>query len=109
MVDMTLLADGAASTEAQLEPAAAVSRPPLARRMAARFWPLPAAGLAGLLLYVAFPPMGLWWLAPFGVAVFALATYRRGFWVGAGLGFVMGLSLMIPLLSWAGGYVGAVA
>jgi apolipoprotein N-acyltransferase len=42
------------------------------------------------------------------VALLALATYRRGFWVGAGLGFVTGLSFLIPLLGWAGGFVGPV-
>ena len=31
-----------------------------------------------------------------------------GFWAGAGLGVLTGLSLLIPLLSWAGGYVGPV-
>jgi apolipoprotein N-acyltransferase len=47
-------------------------------------------------------------VAPVGVAVFALATFRRGFWAGAVLGFVTGVTLMIPLLSWAGGFVGSV-
>ena len=73
-----------------------------------RLWPIPAAAVAGLLLLLAFPPFDQWWLAPSGVALFALATYRRGFWAGAGLGAIAGLSLLIPLLSWAGGFVGAV-
>jgi apolipoprotein N-acyltransferase len=73
-----------------------------------RLWPVLAAVAAGLLLLVAFPPFDLWWLAPFGVALLAVATYRRGFWAGAGLGAVAGLSLLIPLLNWAGGFVGAV-
>jgi len=66
-----------------------------------------AAG-AGLALLVAFPPYDLWWLAPIGVALLALATHRRGFWAGAGLGLVAGLSLLLPLLSWAGIVVGSV-
>src|SRR5688572_21695906 len=55
---------------------------------------------AALLLLVSFPPYDLWFLAPLGVAVLALASYRRGFWAGAFLGFVTGITLMIPLLSW---------
>jgi apolipoprotein N-acyltransferase len=73
-----------------------------------RLWPILAAVGSGVLLLAAFPPIDLWWLAPFGVALFALTTYRRGFWAGAGLGLITGLSLLIPLLHWAGGFVGAV-
>jgi len=63
---------------------------------------------AGLALLAAFPPYDLWWLAPVGVALLALATHRRGFLTGAGLGLVTGLSLLLPLLSWAGIVVGSV-
>jgi apolipoprotein N-acyltransferase len=63
---------------------------------------------AGLALLVAFPPYDLWWMAPVGVALLALATHRRGFWAGAGLGLIAGLSLLLPLLSWAGLVVGSV-
>jgi apolipoprotein N-acyltransferase len=85
------------------------ARPPVTRlRWLTRLWPVGAAIVAGFVLVAAFPPIDQWWLAPFGVALFALATYRRGFWAGAGLGFLTGLSLMVPLLRWAGGYVGAV-
>jgi apolipoprotein N-acyltransferase len=63
---------------------------------------------AGLALLVAFPPYDRWWLAPVGVALLALVTHRRGFWAGAGLGLVAGLSLLLPLLSWAGIVVGSV-
>src|SRR4029453_19339675 len=66
--------------------------------------PLPIA--AGLLLFLGFPPYGVWLVTPLGVALLAVATYQRGFWAGAGLGLLTGLSLFIPLLSWAGGYVG---
>jgi apolipoprotein N-acyltransferase len=66
------------------------------------------AVVAGLLLVFAFPPYDLWFLAPVGVAVLALTVHRRGAWFGAALGFVAGVSLLIPLLHWAGGFVGAV-
>jgi apolipoprotein N-acyltransferase len=67
-----------------------------------------AAVFAGLVMLLAFPPYGVWFLAPVGVALLGLATFRRGFWASAGLGALTGLALLIPLLSWAGGYVGAV-
>jgi apolipoprotein N-acyltransferase len=38
----------------------------------------------------------------------ALATYGRGFWVGAGLGYLTGICMLIPLLDWAGNYVGSI-
>jgi apolipoprotein N-acyltransferase len=86
---------------------------------ARRLWPSPGswraaalslvgAGAAGFVLLLSFPPYDLWFLAPVGVAMLALTTYRRGFWAGALLGFVTGVTLMIPLLSWAGGFVGSV-
>ncbi len=93
-------------------PAGAVAATPVVggrvRRVVGRLWPLAAAIAAGLAMLVAFPRYDLWLMAPVGVALLALATYRRGFWVGAGLGFVSGLCLLIPLLSWAGGVVGPV-
>jgi apolipoprotein N-acyltransferase len=78
------------------------------RRLVWRLWPIAAAVAAGLLLLLAFPPFDLWWLAPFGVALLALTTYQRGVWAAAGLGAITGVSLLIPLLGWAGGFVGAV-
>ena len=38
----------------------------------------------------------------------AIAAHRRRFRAGLGLGTISGLCLLIPLLSWAGGYVGSV-
>jgi apolipoprotein N-acyltransferase len=69
---------------------------------------LGAAVLSGPVLLAAFPPIDLWWLAPVAVALLALATHRRGFWAGSGLGLLAGLAFFIPILSWAGGYVGPV-
>lgn len=81
--------------------AVATARPWLTR--------LPAAAVAGLLLYASFPPRTLWYLAPVGIAVLTLAvrgTCRaRG---GFGFGFVAGLAFFLPLLPWTGIYVGPV-
>ena len=73
-----------------------------------RWWALVAAVAAGFVLLAAFPPISVGWCAPIGIALLALATHRRGFWGGAGLGLIAGVALFIPLLSWAGGYVGSV-
>src|SRR5262249_38625214 len=51
-------------------------------------------------LLLAFPPFGLWWLAPVGVALLALAAHRRRKRTGLGLGLLAGLALFVPLLSW---------
>ncbi|MEV8635159.1 apolipoprotein N-acyltransferase [Streptosporangium sp. NPDC051023] len=54
----------------------------------------------GLLLFLAFPPLGLWFLAPFGVALLVLAVRgtraRRALW----LGFLGGLAFLLPALRW---------
>jgi apolipoprotein N-acyltransferase len=50
-----------------------------------------AAAVAGLLMGPAFPPFGLWPLAPVGVAVFALAVRGVRARTGAGLGFCCGV------------------
>jgi apolipoprotein N-acyltransferase len=71
-------------------------------------WALGLALLAGGALLIAFPPIGQWWAAPVGVALLAIATHRRGFWSGVGLGLLTGLTLLVPLLSWAGGFIGPV-
>jgi apolipoprotein N-acyltransferase len=64
-------------------------------------WAAVAAALvAGLALLVAFPRYGLWWCAPVGVALLALAAHRRGFWAGTGLGALTGLTFFVALLSW---------
>ncbi|MER5454454.1 apolipoprotein N-acyltransferase [Micromonospora sp. NPDC002389] len=72
--------------------------------------PLPVAVVmavaAGLALLVAFPPYGWWPLAPVGVALLAAATHRRRLRAGAGLGFLTGLALFAPLLSWTNLHTG---
>jgi apolipoprotein N-acyltransferase len=102
MVD-DVLAGPVAPPEAHPEPSPAAPRPLLPR-----VWAIAAAIASGLVLLIAFPPINMWYAAPFGVALLGLATYRRSFWGGAGLGLLNGIALLVPLLSWAGGYVGAV-
>jgi len=64
-------------------------------------WAAVAMALAaGGTLLLAFPPFGLWWCAPVGVASLALAVHRRGFRAGTGLGMVAGVTLFVPLLWW---------
>ncbi|PGH46489.1 apolipoprotein N-acyltransferase [Micromonospora sediminicola] len=67
---------------------------------------VPAAVLAGLALLVAFPPYGLWPLAPVGVALLAAAVHRRRLRAGAGLGFLAGVALFAPLLEWTNLHTG---
>ncbi|WP_038841177.1 apolipoprotein N-acyltransferase [Salinispora arenicola] len=72
--------------------------------------PLPAAVVAavvgGVLMLLAFPPYGVWPLAAVGVALLAAATHRRRPRAGAGLGFLAGLTLFAPLLSWTNLHTG---
>ncbi|NES13605.1 apolipoprotein N-acyltransferase [Micromonospora solifontis] len=67
---------------------------------------LPMAVVAGLALLAAFPPYGVWALAPVGVALLAAATHRRRLRAGAGLGFVAGVTLFAPLLEWTNLHTG---
>ncbi|MFD7296696.1 apolipoprotein N-acyltransferase [Streptomyces sp. NPDC059897] len=71
-----------------------------------RFVPLALAVIAGLLLYVSFPPRELPWLAPISFALFGVAVYGRRLRAGFGLGLAFGLAYLVPLLSWTGVDVG---
>jgi apolipoprotein N-acyltransferase len=64
-----------------------------------------AAG-AGLLLYVGAPPWELWWLAPVVFAVLWAVLHGRPARAGFGYGLAFGLGFFVPLLSWAGEFVG---
>jgi apolipoprotein N-acyltransferase len=100
----------AGMADVMTEPTDAPSAPPAAPRpRPGRWWwpPLAAVG-SGLFLLLAFPPVDLWPAAFVGVALLAVATHRRGFLAGVGLGLLAGVTLLIPLLRWAGGYVGPV-
>ncbi|MEV4627238.1 apolipoprotein N-acyltransferase [Micromonospora sp. NPDC049523] len=70
-------------------------------------WVAVLAALAGGgALLVAFPPYGLWWLAPVGVALLAAAAHRRRLRAGAGLGALTGLALFVPMLAWTNLHTG---
>lgn len=56
----------------------------------ARWGRMAAAMAAGALMWPAFPPMGLWPLAPLGIAVFSLAVRGVRARTGAWLGFCCG-------------------
>jgi apolipoprotein N-acyltransferase len=62
---------------------------------------------AGLLLYAEAPPRELWWLAPVVLAVLWGVLYRRSARAGFGYGFAFGLGFFVPLLAWAGEFVGS--
>jgi len=62
----------------------------------------PLLALAGgLLLFAAFPPVGLWWAAPLAVALVSGAVAgtrpRRAY----GLGLLFALAFLLPLLAWS--------
>jgi apolipoprotein N-acyltransferase len=64
------------------------------------FLRLAGAVLAGMLLYLAFPPVGASWLAPVGVAVLVLVCHGQSARRGALLGLTTGLALFLPLVEW---------
>ena len=64
------------------------------------------AVLGGLAVALAFPTTSLWGLAPVGLALIGLATCGAGWAHGGTLGYVAGLAVFLPTLSWAGIYVG---
>ncbi len=61
----------------------------------------------GLLGVLAFPRYSLWWVAPLSLAALILAVRGRSGRAAAGLGFLHGLAMLVPLLSWTGIQVGA--
>ncbi|GAA3612980.1 apolipoprotein N-acyltransferase [Kineosporia mesophila] len=65
------------------------------------------AGVSGYVLHLAFPGIGIWPLAPVGVAGLAVATRGVSGRFGALLGFVFGLVFFLRLIPWIGIYVGA--
>jgi apolipoprotein N-acyltransferase len=74
------------------------------RRAIRRAWPDGAAIAGGLLLTLAFPPVGWWPLAPAAVALITVAIWRPGqgapLRAGARLGFLAGAAFFFVLLYW---------
>jgi apolipoprotein N-acyltransferase len=64
---------------------------------------------SGLLLDLAFPPHGHWWLAPVAVALLTLAVRDQTAWRGAVLGGLHGVGLFFPMLIWSGVIAGTPA
>ena len=60
---------------------------------------------AGVLLYLAFPPVGAWPLAPVAVAALTLLAHGRRLRASYGLAFLFGLGFFLPLLRFVD-YVG---
>lgn len=67
---------------------------------------LPLALAGGAALWLAFPDIGLWPLAPVGVAFLVLAAVGIGPGRAFLLGLVGGLMWFVPLVSWTGLHVG---
>ena len=68
--------------------------------------PLVGAVLSGLLLDLAFPPHGMWWLAPVAVGLLTACLRGRSARQGALLGLLHGLAFFLPLLVWTGTIAG---
>ncbi len=90
---------------------AAPGHPPEERRAAPEELPLRLAGavLAGMLLYLSFPPVGASWLAPVGVAVLTVVCRGQSARRGALLGLTTGLALFLPLVEWTATIAGPAA
>jgi len=63
-------------------------------------WALAVALAGGLVLMAAFPPIGLWPLAPAGPALLVVALWRRSLRGSLLAGLLFGLAFFVPLLSW---------
>jgi apolipoprotein N-acyltransferase len=63
-------------------------------------WALLAAVAGGLILTIAFPPIGAWPLAPLGPALLVVALQGRSLRASFAAGLLFGLALFVPLLSW---------
>ncbi|GAA0267737.1 apolipoprotein N-acyltransferase [Streptomyces polychromogenes] len=88
--------------------AAEGASPSAGKRWALRLARPALAVLAGVLLYLSFPPRPLWWLAPFALALLAGCLRGRRARAGFGLGFLFGLGYLLPLLVWTSEGVGPV-
>ncbi|MFI1393755.1 apolipoprotein N-acyltransferase [Streptomyces sp. NPDC020681] len=83
-------------------PAPAAGRPMLGRLVRPG-----AAALAGVMLYLSFPPRPLWWLALPAFGLLGWTLYGRRLRPALGLGYLTGVGFLLPLLVWTGEEVGA--
>jgi apolipoprotein N-acyltransferase len=93
-------------TVVQARPASDDPPAPAPRSRLRRLRPLLLAPVAGVALLVSFPPYDLWWLAPVGVALLAVACHGRRMRTGALLGFLCGAVYLGVMLKWTGTQVG---
>ena len=100
---MTVTATSVGEPE-QLEPRTVPAPRPAGR--VRHLVPAATASLSGILLYVSFPPRTVWWLALPAFAVFGWTLRDRTWKAGLGLGYLFGLSFLLPLLVWTGVEVG---
>ena len=63
-------------------------------------WGLLVAALAGLILSLAFPPIGFGPYAAVAVGLMAAVQFRRSIRWGLLTGFIAGLAFLLPLLQW---------
>jgi apolipoprotein N-acyltransferase len=91
---------GRSTTPATLSPPGTGPRGPDAAARLSLPWALAVALTGGLALTAAFPPIGIWPLAPAGPALLAVALWRRGLRASLLAGLVFGLAFFVPLLSW---------
>ena len=87
-------------------PVAAAGTPVPDARRGPHGWRPVVAVVSGLVVYLAFPPAGLWFLAPVGVALLVLACRGASLWAGVGLGLLHGMALFVPLVEWAASLAG---
>src|SRR5689334_22675433 len=78
------------------------------RVLSGRLIRLTASVVAGVQLYLSFPPVGWWWaaipsLALLGWVLTRRQTTRAG---GFGYGLLFGLAFYLPLIPWVGLFVG---
>ncbi|MGR4879730.1 apolipoprotein N-acyltransferase [Streptomyces sp. LARHCF249] len=107
--DPSVAARAAAATEPAAPPAERPgARPAAAKRKGAGLVRALLAALAGVLLYLSFPPRPLWWLAPLALALLAGCLRGSRARAGFGLGLLAGLGYLLPLLVWTGEEVGPV-
>jgi apolipoprotein N-acyltransferase len=91
---------GSTETSAVVPVSTPGTRPKVARPLLRLRWALPAALASGLLLAIAFPPVGAWPLAVLSPALFIVVLSGRSLRGAFTVGLVFGLAFFFPLLAW---------